>query len=167
LFVDANPAGRLELPPQGRITYPGRWDPGPNSTYGGPPKASAQLRLELPAGFTGTVDWPLVLWDVQGSGRVQVGGVEYAAGSSELFAALHAVMWLPYFATPPRSVQVIEATSSLAIIFLANPLRFSLAPRTSVAVRSLDAWALDVQLAPAPPDAWVDYDDTSALARPR
>jgi hypothetical protein len=82
--------------------------------YGTAPSATSQLLLELPAGFAGTIDWPLVPWDVQGSGRVRVAGVEYAAGSAELTKALQGVGGLAWNATLPRSVEVIEATGPLA-----------------------------------------------------
>jgi hypothetical protein len=166
-FVDAHDAERLRLTPQATITYPGRWTPSPTTIYGTTSSAMPQLRLQLPAGFNGTVDWPLVPWDVQGEGLVRVGDVTYDAGSSELTAALQSVVSLPLGASLPRSIEVVEATGSLAVIYLLNPLRFSLQAKTSVTVRSLDAWALDVQLAAVPEDDWVGYNDTSALVRPR
>jgi hypothetical protein len=166
-FVDVQEATPTRLPPQARLVYPGRWAKDPVTIYGTTPTVTSQLRLELPAGFGGTVDWPLVPWDVQGSGRVRIAGVEYAAGSPEVSAALQGVVSLPYESTLPRAVDVIEATGSLAIVYLVNPVRFSLRAETTVALRSVDAWALDVQLADESEESQVTSSDTAALQRPR
>jgi hypothetical protein len=152
---------RLQLVPGASIVYPGVWAPNPISTYDTAPPASAQLRLRLPAGFTGTVDWPLVPWDVQGSGTVQLNGVQYAAGSSALSA------FLQQAASSPPAIQVIQASGPLAIVYLVNPMCFSVTPSTSVSVRSVDAWALDLQVTAMPTAIRASYSSTASRVRPR
>jgi hypothetical protein len=127
---------------------------------------TAQLRLDLPAGFSGLVDWPLVPWDVRGSGRVRIAGVEYQAGTSELTALLQAVT-APRDAAQGRPVEIVEASGPLAIVYLLNPMRFSMTPTTEVAVRSLDAWALELAEVSQDATAQVEYWDVTAVERAR
>lgn len=71
--------GELVLPVGASFTCPGKWADGPvglerSAQFEVP--AYAQARLDLPAGFDGSVRWPFVLWSVQGAGQVSVSGIE-------------------------------------------------------------------------------------------
>ena len=99
----------------------------------------AQLALVIPSGYTGKVNWPMVLWDVQGSGSVLIGGAVYAAGSTSVATALQGGK------PPPNGVEITEAIGPITLVYLANPVRLGLTPQTEVGLTSLTAWALDVR----------------------
>ncbi len=162
--VTPRDTGQLRLPVGAGITYPGRWAAQPVGYWGSTITVTAQLRLDLPAGFHGLVDWPLVPWDVQGSGRVRWNGVEYAAGSPELTAALQDV--LPARA-PASGIEILDSPGLIALVFLLNPMRFSLTQATEISVRSLDAWALALDLVAHAAASAVSYDWTASVTRPR
>ena len=163
-FVSPRNVADNHLPPGARLTYPGRWAALPSTLYETTLSTTAQLKLDVPAGFAGVVDWPLVPWDVQGAGRLRVNGVEYQAGSSELTAALQD---LRPARAPSTGIEILEATSPVSIVYLLNPVRFSLATSTVVSLRSLDAWALDLSLVPLANGDRVGHDSLDSVARPR
>jgi hypothetical protein len=159
-YVEPRATAPLALPAGAAVTYPGKWSAQPTSTDGTAPPVVTQLKMDLPAGFTGTVDWPLVLWDVQGSGRVRFGGVEYAAGSPEVTAALQALL------PPPEGVEVLEATGTVTLVYLVNPVRFGLRSTTELRLVSPQAWALQVDLVDLAPSEDVGYPDLNFVSRP-
>ena len=141
----AGVASGTVLPSGARITYPGIWASPPLGYWGSGIPLVAQARLELPDGFVGPVAWPLLVWDVQGSGRVRIAGRDYSAGSSELTTLLQSVR----VSQPPvanQSIQVLESTGGLSIIYLLNPIQFYLGSGAELRVRSLNAAYLDVEL---------------------
>jgi hypothetical protein len=165
LYAGPRNVGTLVLPRDARVTYPGRWSTSPMTLSGKALPVTAQLRLEVPAEFTGTIDWPLVPWDVIGTGRVRVDGVEYDAGSSELRVKLQDVT-SPRDPVKGRPIGIVSARTPLAVVYLLNPMRFTLTGSTDLRVTSIDAWALQVQLVPQDPGATLTYDKTDDVARP-
>jgi hypothetical protein len=168
LPAQINTGTTLVLPPGAALTYPGMWTAGPIGAISGlPVPVTAQLRLDLPVGFAGTVDWPLLLWDVQGEGQVIINGVQYDAGSQAVTAALQSRTALLQDRSPSfNRVQVLGSGGAVSLVYLVNPMRFSMVPDTSLELRSMDAWALDVGLVSLPPSNRVAYTNTASVARP-
>jgi hypothetical protein len=133
--------GRITLPAGGRLIYPGVWSPPPVAyddyfIVAYPVEQFRQARLELPAGFLGSLPIPWVLADVQGTGRVRIGEVEYDAGSTLLrdyFAGATAAV---------TSVDVIDNPSGLALIMLINPLWYDMRVDNNVLLTGKDVWAV-------------------------
>lgn len=165
-FVAARDVNGFVLPAGARLTYPGVWASLPANINGAPPPVSAQLRVDLPAGYSGTLDWPLVPWDVQGDGRVRIDGIEYDAGSAELTAVLQSVQDSRDSAQG-RPVEIVQASGPLVVVYLVNPMRYGMTPTTEVRLRSMAAGALDVVLDPLPAENRVGYASVAGVTRPR
>jgi hypothetical protein len=151
----------LHLPAGASMTYPGQWSASVTGNDGTAPHGQGQLALDLPPGFAGTIDVPLLLWDVQGSGRVRIGGVEYLAGSAEVSTMLHALNG------PINGVEIEAGAGSVRLVYLVNPIRLGLrSPGTELRLSSASVWALDAQLSDLSPDEQPDYTWWISLTRP-
>ena len=133
--------GRIALPAGGRLIYPGVWIPPPVAyddyyTVAYPVDQFRQARLELPAGYAGSIAVPWVLADVQGTGRVRIAGVEFNAGSTPLRD------YLAGSSTAVTSLDVIDNPSGLALIMLINPLWYDMVENNSVLLTGKDVWAV-------------------------
>jgi hypothetical protein len=136
--------GEFELPVASRFTYPGAWVDSPAGVEGAGPAPvpallSAQGRLDLPAGFAGPVQLPFVLWSAAGQGVVRISGVDYEADSAQLATRLRSLEALP------ENIEV-SAIGNVSLIYLVNPIRFSMLDSNVLDVESIDAWAVDVEL---------------------
>lgn len=135
--------GRIALPAGGRLIYPGVWIPPPVAyddyyTVAYPVDQFRQARLELPAGYTGSIPVPWVLADVQGTGRVRIAGVEFDAGSTPLRE------YLAGSSAAVTSLEVIDNATDLALIMLINPLWYDMVESNSVLLTGKDVWAVTV-----------------------
>jgi hypothetical protein len=141
---------RLTLPAGARLIYPGVWTSAP-ITYDDfgtarPVEQFRQARLELPAGYLGSVSIPWVLWDVQGSGTVRMSGRDFIAGSAELRGFLH---------NPGNAITEIEAIdnpSGLALIMMINPLWYDMHAENYLELTGKDVWAIDAGTYPLDPE---------------
>lgn len=128
------PSGQLWLPPGATLTYPGHWTPAPAATEGGsayPVTYFKQARMDIPAGWTGTISLPWQPWDIQGTGTVVINGVSLVAGDPTTTATLQAS------STIPNSLQV-QSSGGVAVIFFVNALKFGVALQNTVSVSGLD-----------------------------
>lgn len=156
--------GRIVLPPGGRFTYPGRWTDAPAAyvafgeiildesllpnwrniafDYDGatpyPAPFHRQARLDLPLGWAGTVEAPLWVWDIQGTGRVSVGGIEYDVGSAELTEQLR-------YRMPVRTIEVLES-QQIALVMQINMVDFGMRPFNMIRATGKDVWAITTEL---------------------
>jgi hypothetical protein len=154
-------SGQVELPAGARITYPGKWSDGligaeASQIY--PAPAYAQLKLDLPAGYSGVIQLPFVLWDSTGEGQVTISDQVFAIGSTELTDRLHSWSALP-------TGILLRADSPVSLIFLVNPLRFGMEPVTRMDLTALEAWVLTAELVPLDPAHRLSH-STSKLRRP-
>ena len=129
----------VQLPPGASFTYPGNWT-GPvvgydvsNGLVPYPAAFASEAKLDLPAGWSGTLTLPLVLWDVQGTGSVAINGTTYAAGSPALTAALQ-----QYDSGSLATSINVLSSSSLSLIFLINPTRFAMVPTLNISARGIN-----------------------------
>lgn len=150
---EAFPGSRISLPAGARLVYPGRWTPDPVGYDGSTPypvEFSRQARLELPAGVSGRIRVPFVLWDVQGTGTVQVGGTIYPAGSAGLAARLATAD------APVTEVDILGNTAGVALVMMINPLWFEVLPTNEIIVTGKDTWAIEQTLVPLDGENRVD-----------
>jgi hypothetical protein len=119
----------LHLPPRARAVFPGHFAPAPADIHGTALPRYADLKLALPPGSSGPVAEFLVLHAIQGRGRVALGGQTFEIGSPELDAAVAANR------SPQASLEVLEARSEVDVLYLMNPVRFSLAAGTALALQ--------------------------------
>jgi Bacterial Ig domain/Transglutaminase-like superfamily len=131
----------LVLPAGASFTYPGHWVDSVEGTDDGVPSPiplNLQGALATPPGWTGVVELPWMIWDVQGSGDVQIDGLDFAVGSQSLTARLHDA--------PAHidEIRVLDAGSGLTFIFFMNALRYELHRINSVALTGKDVWAVSV-----------------------
>jgi hypothetical protein len=107
----------FELPPGASLSYPGLWVK-PIDVYGLEVPAVANLRMDLPAGWSGTIHLPLLLSAVFGNGRIRLDGTEFSIGSAELDAELDA--------QPAETLELLSSSSDVTLVFLLNPMRFAM-----------------------------------------
>jgi len=143
---------RFDLPPGGSITYPGMWAPAPMG-YDGfstqPVAATANIRLDLPAGWTGTIRLPLLLAAVYGKGHILVDGVAVEGNSYEIVESYQARR------VAPQEIEIRESESVISIVMLINPLRFLMRDMNDLNVTGRDVWGLDL--------VGIEIDDTEAI----
>jgi hypothetical protein len=132
----------LVLPAGARFTYPGRWTPTVLGMDGDTPREVPyylQGNLVLPAGATGNVVMPWMIWEIRGEGRVRVLDHDYDIGSPELATVLQ---------RPGKQIADIELLSSstdVQFIFFINAMRYGLDARNSVLIHGKDVWAVSVE----------------------
>jgi len=153
----------VRLPGGARLEYPGIWADLPVGYWGSLITATAQMKLDLPPGFAGAVDLPLVLWDVQGTGRVRIGAREYEAGSPEVRALLRD---LEHGHPAQNGVEVLSSTSML-LVYLMNPMRFMLEPSVTLEVTSTRPAAIAVRQFEQAPEHRLPLASVDGVARPR
>ena len=131
---------RITLPAGGRLIYPGVWSAGPvaydDYSIAYPVEQFRQARLELPAGYLGSIPMPWVLADVQGTGRVRISGVEFDVGSTSLRD------YLTSFSAAATTIDVTDNPSGLAVVMLINPLWYDMNEDNSVLLTGKDVWAV-------------------------
>lgn len=153
----------LVLPPGGTITYPGLWAPLPNGFDGinsQPVAVAANLRLEIPAGWTGTVRLPLLLATVTGSGEILVDGVRIDGDQLDLTSSYQ------QRTVAPQEIEIRESRSPITIVMLLNPLPFSMTDANDVQVTGRDVWALQVAGVAVDPERAVDPAAVAAVRKP-
>ena len=131
----------LELPAGARFTYPGRWTAevvGVNGTVPYPIPYYLQGMLTTPPGWTGSLAMPWMVWDIRGTGRVAIAGVEYEIGSQELSTQLHRL------SAQIPSVEILAADSELQFVLFVNAMRYQLQTLNSVSLRGKDVWAVAI-----------------------
>lgn len=155
---------RVTLPAGARLIYPGRWTPPPigyDAEVEYTIEAFRQARMELPSGYAGSLSTPWVLWDVQGIGRVDVMGRQFAAGSKELKEFLQ---------TPGASVTsvtVLENPSGLALVFMVNALWYQVDDDNEIGLTGKDVWALRVHATSLAEEHRLDGASPEILMKPR
>lgn len=131
---------RITLPAGSRLIYPGRWTASPTGYDGARPypvEAFRQARLEIPAGTTGALEIPWVLWDVQGSGTVRVRGEVHAVGSAELSNGLASA------SASVTELEIVDNPGGMALVMMINPLWYDMQGTNEVIVTGKDVWMLD------------------------
>jgi len=155
VFLDPAPSGssRITLPAGSRLLLPGHWTPAPTGYDGDTPypvRAYRQAALELPAGWTGPIDLPWVLWDVQGQGSIELGGKSIAADSPELRA----------FLTAPgqalTSASILENPNGLRLVFMINATWYDLLDSNELKILGQDVWAVGIGMTSVSPDIQVE-----------
>ena len=157
---------RITLPAGGRLIYPGAWSAPPVAyddyfTVAYPVEQFRQARLELPAGYVGSIPMPWVLADVQGTGRVRIAGVEFDAGSTPLRD------YLASFSAAATTIEVTDNPSGLAVIMLINPLWFDMQEDNTVALTGKDVWAVSAGSYPLTPANRPPPELPASLRKPR
>jgi hypothetical protein len=128
--IDIGPL-EFDLPPHARIVFPARFANPPPNWYFDPPYAN--LKLVLPQGFAGPVRLPLILHAVRGRGSVLFEGEIFEAGSSELQARIEERNG------PGHELEVLEAHTSLELVYLFNAVRWQLGTDNLLAFDALSA----------------------------
>ncbi len=140
--------GRVVLPAGARLVYPGRWT-AEVIAHGddGVPSPVAHFRqaaIELPAGWSGTLDLPWVVWDVQGEGAVLVDGESFVIGSQSLRSRLQGSQ------SAIVRIDVIATTDPVTVVFLVNPLRYDVAGVNTVELLGQEVWKVEAAVASLP-----------------
>lgn len=146
-FLWTGPTGDsgIELPGGAQLLLPGHWTDAPTGYDGNTPstvKAYKQAAIELPAGWTGAIHLPWILWDVQGSGTITVAERTFSAGSSALRTFLD-VQWLPL-----PTAHVSENPSGLRLVFLVNAMWYELEEANDIQITGQDVWAIHISSHP-------------------
>jgi hypothetical protein len=137
---ESSPAARVTLPPHATLTYPGRWTAAPigwDATTPYEVRSYRQASLTIRDGWTGPIGVPWVVWDIAGTGRVEIDHVIYDIGSAALLHRLRDT----YF---PVSSLYLHSNSDVRVTLLVNAVRFDIRPQTRVAIRGFDVWAVDL-----------------------
>jgi exosome complex RNA-binding protein Csl4 len=143
VFLAKSPAGtsRITLPASARLLLPGHWTGAPTGYDGAVPstiRAYRQAAIEIKPGWTGDVDLPWVLWDVQGAGAVIAGSTQFTADSDELRTRLQAP------GTAITSLAVRDNPAGLRLVFMINATWFDMLDTNSVRITGQDVWAVGV-----------------------
>jgi hypothetical protein len=93
-----------------------------------------QAAIEVPANFTGKVQAPWLLCDVQGDGEIYIGGANYSVGSETLTSMLR------NGASDGNVVNVLSTNSGIRFVYMINAIKFSLNPNNEV---DLTGFAID------------------------
>ena len=145
IFIAAQP-GRyqpLVLPPGSRFTYPGKWTSsviGVDGVIQYDVPYYLQSELLTPAGWTGTVTLPHMIWELHGTGRVRVLNQEFDIGSPALQALLQ---------NPGRQIaeiEVVDAATDVRFISFINAMRYGLEGSNAVSLTGKDVWGVAVEL---------------------
>jgi hypothetical protein len=134
-------SGLISIPADAKLSYPGTWSIVPTGTdtiTRTDVPVYANMKLELPSGFTGTVRLPLQLLQISGTGQIRLDGTTFALGSTQLD---------DFLARPARATRTLEVTQSsspIELYMLLNPLRFGRGPSDEIRVTGKDVWALRV-----------------------
>lgn len=99
---------------------------------------AATMSLQLADGWSGTLSLPLLVVDVQGSGRLRIDGEDFDAGSAALRARL------ADRSRAVASVQVLRAEQALTLVLAINAQRFALDQLQSVELLGERAQSLTV-----------------------
>jgi hypothetical protein len=121
----------VSLPRGASLLFPGRFA-APPLDYRGDPVDDvdyADLVLRLPAGSSGEIANPFVVHALRGSGYVRVGGQVFEIGSAALQEEIDART------DPLETIELLEAQTAIEVIYLLNPLRWRLAPTTTLRLR--------------------------------
>lgn len=113
----------------------------------------ANARLTIPAGWSGTIELPLILYTVSGSGSIGVNGEAYAIGSAVLSEMFQERKTFFYPLT-------IAAESELQLTYLVNPQLFNLSTVNTVVLEgpssASDACKLRVEMIPLSLNSKID-----------
>ncbi len=113
----------------------------------------ANARLTIPAGWSGTIELPLILYTVSGSGSIGVNGEAYAIGSAVLSEMFQERKTFFYPLT-------IAAESELQLTYLVNPQLFNLSTVNTVVLEGTssasDACKLRVEMIPLSLNSKID-----------
>ena len=143
-FMTASPAifQPLVLPGGASFTYPGRWTETVTGVDGDVPYEVPyylQGKLTVPAGLTGPVVLPWMLWEIRGSGQVRIGNQTYEIGSPELVAAIQQTrQQIP-------EVEVLASSTEVEFIVFMNAMRYGLSGTNTVRITGQHVWKMDVQ----------------------
>jgi hypothetical protein len=147
------------MPPGSTLTYPGHWTSAPMQADGITPIAEyKQAALDLALGWTGTIQPPWALADIQGSGTVLIDGVAYAVGSADLSALIRNTT------TPIAAVQV-TVNDGIRFVYWCSLARMYMTAQTQIQVQSVDAWAIDAAITVLPNDLAAAGTSASVKAR--
>jgi hypothetical protein len=134
------PSARIVLAPGATLTYPGQWTEPPTGVDGTTPydvRAYRQALIEVGAGWTGEIQLPWMPWEISGTGQVGIDNDIFSVGSPELAQRLRESQ------LPVTSIHVYS-NNEIRVVMFVNVVRFAIEARTTVALRGLDVWGIDV-----------------------
>jgi len=151
LFLDPAPMprSRFMLPPGAALVFPGRWTEPPTGYNGADPREITQYgqaALRVPRGWSGDIDLPLMLWDIQGSGTVSLEGESYIVGSEDLRDRIRAAD------APITTLNVVVSDEGISLIFFINAMKFGVGTEESVALKGVNVWALEEKVIEVSPE---------------
>jgi hypothetical protein len=134
--------GRVRLPPEGSLTYPGLWtDPpiGHDGAKAVPVTHYLQALLSVPDGYFGVLRLPWLLHDIQGGGVVRVDGMDFEIGGDALATRLGKLD------LPIAELEVLHSDGGVRFVMFVNVIGFQAREENVVQLSSVDAWALSIE----------------------
>lgn len=130
---------RYVIPSGGRLQFGGSWsDPLYDQPSGLQIRFNAEARLELPAGWLGSIPNAFVITSVEGAGSIRVGSSEHELGSAEL------VTLLSDFDRNPGPVEIVRSDSPIAVTFLVNAVAGALQVDNRIVLTGINTGAVSV-----------------------
>ncbi|MEO1574358.1 MAG: hypothetical protein AAFU65_05290 [Pseudomonadota bacterium] len=132
----------MHLPAGAAATFPAIYAPAPTALSDRVVPIHANLKVTLPAGYSGRFSAPFVLVDVRGEGEIDIAGRVFEVGDPAAYALINDRVLFAH------DVTVRRADSDLEFIYLVHPGRWRMAQDNQVLADGVNADALEAELVP-------------------
>lgn len=127
------------IPSGGRLLFGGSWS---SPLYDQPTGLqigfNAEARLELPAGWLGSLPSAFVITSIEGAGAVRVRSGEYELGNVDL------ITQLSEFDRNPGPVEIVRSDSPITVTFLVNAVAGALERSNRIVLTGINTGAIGV-----------------------
>jgi hypothetical protein len=142
------PENRIDLPPGGKLTYPGRWSGEVTGVDGDVPYVVRDYRqalIEVPDTWSGRVTLPWMLWEILGSGTVIVDGIAFEVGSEALISRIQETTG------PIAEIEIVNGRDLRLAMFI-NATQFHFEPSVELSLTGHAVGGLEVRTAELTPE---------------
>jgi len=132
---------QFTLPPDARIEFPAVFHSPLISPFDNTDIPSyTNLRITIPAGYTGAIEHFLVLHTIQGSGTVKIDEQSFEVGSDSLSEYINDRSTFIY------GFDIVESDTDIEIIYLLNPKRAVMQTSNSLEIEGAGSEGIDVEV---------------------
>lgn len=142
----------FSLPPGAALEFPGIWDEAPEAIDARLLPVYANLKVVLPAGWTGRFSAPLVLASVKGEGAYELNGRPFEMGAEA------AARFIRERVTFAHEINITRSASEVTLVYLVHPGRARLRELNHLVLEGVNVAALHSEIVPLEPARQLPFD---------